>query len=233
MDKNWSIEKNQLHIAEKHYPDLTDQKPEVVIVLGLIIPVRSLNTLIVKVWIVLFTCLSTRAMHELANTLSTEEFLRYFRRFVARRGRQSIIYSDNGTNFKGKAQIVTNWKEPTDLATSLSRYYSTQDVQWRFIPTHSPWFGRACQRLIGIAKELLGWVVGKILLNLEEFSILLTETETVVNTRPLTYVSEDNLALRPIDFLSTVALPELPEIKEARDSISSAQDNIKNNWTYV
>ena len=53
-----------------------------------------------KVWVCLYTCAVYRAVHlELPSSLSTESFLQTFRRFVARRGRPAIIYSDNGTNF--------------------------------------------------------------------------------------------------------------------------------------
>ncbi|GFY59391.1 integrase catalytic domain-containing protein [Trichonephila inaurata madagascariensis] len=53
-----------------------------------------------KSWIVLFTCATYRAIHlELTSSLTSEAFLLSLRRFIARRGRPRVIYSDNGTNF--------------------------------------------------------------------------------------------------------------------------------------
>lgn len=50
-----------------------------------------------KAYIYLFTCAVYRAVHlELVTSLSTEGFLEALRRFIARRGRPSVIYSDNG-----------------------------------------------------------------------------------------------------------------------------------------
>ncbi|GIY80924.1 integrase catalytic domain-containing protein [Caerostris extrusa] len=53
-----------------------------------------------KVWIVIFTCAVYRAIHlELVASLSTEAFLQAMRRFFGRKGRCSVMYTDNGTNF--------------------------------------------------------------------------------------------------------------------------------------
>ena len=54
-----------------------------------------------KVYIVLFTCAATRAIHlEIAENCSETEFLNAFRRFVARRSVPSIIISDNASTFE-------------------------------------------------------------------------------------------------------------------------------------
>ncbi|GFX62556.1 putative RNA-directed DNA polymerase from transposon X-element [Trichonephila clavipes] len=56
-----------------------------------------------KVWVVLHTCAVYRAVHlELVTALSTNNFLLSLRRFIARKGRPSVVYTDNGTNlYKG------------------------------------------------------------------------------------------------------------------------------------
>ncbi|GFW30558.1 integrase catalytic domain-containing protein [Trichonephila clavipes] len=55
-----------------------------------------------KAWIVLFTCAVFRAVHlELITSLSTTDSIQAMHRFIARRGRISVMYSDNGTNFTG------------------------------------------------------------------------------------------------------------------------------------
>ncbi|UYV74936.1 hypothetical protein LAZ67_12001839 [Cordylochernes scorpioides] len=60
-----------------------------------------------KAWIVIFTCAVYRGVHlEIVTSLSMEAFLQAFRRFIARRGRPLIVYSDNGTNFKGMANAL-------------------------------------------------------------------------------------------------------------------------------
>ena len=54
-----------------------------------------------KIYICLFTCGSTRAIHiELTPSLTTQAFIRCLQRFVARRGIPELIISDNAKTFK-------------------------------------------------------------------------------------------------------------------------------------
>ncbi|GBN27323.1 hypothetical protein AVEN_190523-1 [Araneus ventricosus] len=65
-----------------------------------------------KAWI--YTCAVFRAVHfELLSSLTTEAFLQSFRRFIARSGRPSIVYCDNGSNFIGASDYLksVNWTE--------------------------------------------------------------------------------------------------------------------------
>ena len=64
---------------------------------------RSARTILTnKRYGCIFTCLRYRAVHiEIASDLSTDSFINAVFRFVARRGPPLMIYSDNGTNFRG------------------------------------------------------------------------------------------------------------------------------------
>ncbi|GFT58772.1 integrase catalytic domain-containing protein [Trichonephila clavipes] len=55
-----------------------------------------------KSWVVLFTCAVYPGVHlEWVMSISTECFIQAFSHFTAHRGRPSIVYSDNWTNFVG------------------------------------------------------------------------------------------------------------------------------------
>jgi hypothetical protein len=59
---------------------------------------------IVKAYIAVFVCFATKAVHlEMVTSLTTDAFLAALRRFAAKRGKPSHLYSDNGTNFVGAA----------------------------------------------------------------------------------------------------------------------------------
>ena len=126
----------------------------------------------------IFSCMVTRAIHlEMIDCLDTNSFLNAFRRFVARRGMPKRIISDNGTNFVGarRAMFATN-----------------NDVEWIFQPPHASHMNGAWERLIRtVRKVLVGIVPRNIPLTDESFRTLLCEVERIVNSRPLTKVSDD------------------------------------------
>ncbi|GFT84291.1 bel12-ag transposon polyprotein [Trichonephila clavipes] len=70
------------------------------------------------------------------------------RRFIARRGQISVMYSDNGTNFTG----LNNALRQLDWTTIESEF---RVPKYSLIHHSSPWWGGFWERLIGILKDLL------------------------------------------------------------------------------
>ena len=57
---------------------------------------------LIKVYLCLIVCLSTKACHlEAVTELTTAAFLLTLKRFIGRRGKPKNIFSDNGKNFVG------------------------------------------------------------------------------------------------------------------------------------
>ena len=62
-----------------------------------------------KCYICIFTCLRYRAVHiELASDLTTDSFINAVTRFVARQCPPRVIYSHNGSNFRGSETDVVH-----------------------------------------------------------------------------------------------------------------------------
>uniref|UniRef100_A0AAR5NXF4 Integrase catalytic domain-containing protein n=1 Tax=Dendroctonus ponderosae TaxID=77166 RepID=A0AAR5NXF4_DENPD len=160
---------------------------------------------------------------ELTLSLSTPGFLQVLRRFVARRGRPKTLYSDNGTNFRGAENAFASlqWEH-------ILRETSTQRIVWRFNPPSAPWWGGFFERLIGMVKRLLRRVLGRSCLNYEELLTLVCECESVVNSRPLTYISTDPsdlIALTPAMFLRDLANDNMPDCDEIEKDLSRSARN--------
>lgn len=158
-----------------------------------------------KGWICIFTCAVYQAVHfELASILSTQGFIECLRRFIARHGRPCTIYSDNGTNFTDAANALSklDWER-------IAKHSSALQIEWYFNPPAAPWWSGWWERLIGILKTLLR-KIGKASLSYESLNTILCDAEAIINTRPLTYISEDPENLKPLS-LSVFLIENLIE----------------------
>ena len=83
-----------------------------------------------KVYICLFTCASTRAVHlELCRSLNVQDFLLAFRRFASRRGLPATITSDNAKTFKSSSKEIRK----ITRSDEVWRYLVNQRISWHFI----------------------------------------------------------------------------------------------------
>jgi len=172
----------------------------------------------------LFTCLTTRAVHiEIAHSLETDAYLMAMRRMMARRGRPTHIWSDNGTNFVGAEKELRDGLKRLNTE-QICDQLSSDGVQWHFNPPSSPHFGGAWERLVQSAKRALKVVAGKQRVNDETLLTFMAEVESLMNGRPLTHVSvdpRDEEALTPNHFLLGRASPNLPQdVLDDRDLYS-------------
>jgi hypothetical protein len=176
---------------------------------------------IIKSYISLFVCLSTKAIHlELVGDLTLESTIAALRRFSSRRGRPSDIYSDNATNFTGANSEL---RELNRLVSShpFQDEMSTQGISWHFIPAQAPHFGGLWESGIKSVKGHLRRVIGEQSLTFEEMSTVLAQVEACLNSRPLcplTTDPNDLSALTPGHFLigkplTAVADPDLSHLK--------------------
>ena len=96
-----------------------------------------------KVYICLFTCASTRAIHlEVVEDLTTQNFLLAFRCLTAHHSLSSIIVSDNAITFQSAANVLQKLMSSPEI----SNYLSNRQVEWRFIPKRDPWHGGFWER---------------------------------------------------------------------------------------
>ena len=159
-----------------------------------------------KMYVCLFVCFVIKAVHlELAFSLSTDSFMSALRRFLARRGRCSLIFSDCGTNFVGAHK---------ELASLMREAAEGEKLKWSFNPPSAPHFGGIWETGVKSMKTHLRRAVGEQILSVEEFSTVLTQIEAVMNSRPLCSLSSDPRdleVLSPGHFLTFEPLVSLPD----------------------
>ena len=159
----------------------------------------------------LFTCLTTRAIYiDLAQSLSTPDFLNILRRFISIYGLPNTICSDNGTNFVGAEKELTKIMETLRNDPEIETWATRKTITWKFQPPSAPHFGGAHESLVKSTKKALYRTLEQEKKSLrypseDMLRTLLFEVAGLLNSRPLTYVSSDPKDLRaitPNDFLN-------------------------------
>lgn len=147
-----------------------------------------------KRWAILFSCLTTRAVHiEVVEEMSSSAFINALRRFVAIRGKVKIFRSDRGTNFVGSTdhlKIDTVNVENGPLRDFLNK----SGTVWIFNPPHSSHMGGVWERIIGISRRILdsmlSTVDGKNLTH-DVLVTFMAEVSAIINNRPLVPINAD------------------------------------------
>ena len=176
---------------------------------------------LIKTYICLFVCLTTKAVHlEPVTDLSTEAFMAAFRRFTARRGCPIEVFSDNGTNFTGAKRLLEEIYLCLQEKTATERlegFFVNQRIDWTQSPGKAPHFGGLWEAAVKVMKTHLYKVVGHHRLTQEELLTILADIEATMNSRPLVPVDSsatDGVSvLTPGHFLIGRPLRALPEKK--------------------
>ncbi|XP_059053385.1 uncharacterized protein LOC131847753 [Achroia grisella] len=190
-----------------------------------------------KRYVALFTCLSSRAIHlEVVHSLSADAAIMSLRRFIARRGAPTTIFSDNGTAFVGACRILKEF-----LTTDVKDFVATKGITWSFIPPAAPTFGGCWERLVRTVKVALKATLKERSPKEEVLLTLLAEAEAIVNSRPLSHVSsdpDDPTTLTPFHFLIGTSSNQINPVLEDRDLIGRSDwrkalrlsDHFWNRW---
>ncbi|XP_064629278.1 uncharacterized protein LOC135488567 [Lineus longissimus] len=181
---------------------------------------------------VIFTCLSTRAVHlEVAQGLTTDSCINAIRRFAARRAVQKLR-SDNGTNLVGACkemkEELRKWNQ-SQIGSALRR----KGIEWDFNCPTASHHGGAWERLIRSVRRILYGVAKEQVIHLDDEGLqtLFCEVEFILNNRPITRVSNDTLdapALTPNHLL------RLHQDQAPPPGIFVKEDNyVKRKWRQI
>lgn len=189
-------------------------------------------------WGVLFTCLTTRAIHlEVAHSLNTSSCMMAFERFGDDCGFPKEVYSDNGSNFHGMDnELKEEFKKLNQ--DEIQTTYTTSEMKWSFNPPESPHMGGAWERLIRTVKSCFKKIVTTRKPTDETLPTLFSQIKNIVNSRPLTYISlesENDEALTPNHFLFGSANGHKPVVRTkpkdlSRDDWKNIQEQTNQFW---
>ena len=163
-----------------------------------------------KAWVCLFTCCASRAVHlDVVIDLTSRSFIRCFKRFISRRGLPARVVSDNGSTFKASARTL----QEIFANQEVKRFLSNYSINWIFNVERAPWWGGFFERLIQSLKRCLKKMIGRARLTYEELVTEVAEVKLILNSRPLTYLSADDVdePLTPSHLICGTRLLSLPD----------------------
>ena len=141
-----------------------------------------------KVWYILFTCGSTRAIHlEAVKSRSVDDFIRALTRFMNECGIPSCLISDH------EKCLVRTSKELEQIANSkrVKKFLKEKRISWSFYTEKSPNKGGFVERLNMSVKKTFYKVLGRKPVTFEDFRTMATTATSTINDRPLTYIYSD------------------------------------------
>ena len=144
-----------------------------------VLPVFKPEKQLLKVWVVIYTCVSTRGIVlDVVENMSSNAFLNSLRKFIARRGAPTLIVSINGKSFKS-------------IETQV--FVANREITWKFNLEAVPWWGGFWERLVAVFKACLRKTVGHKRLAYVELLTFLQDAECVMNNRPLCEPCDEEL----------------------------------------
>lgn len=176
-----------------------------------------------KLYILIFVCMSTRAIHmEVVDSMDTASFILAFVRHCNLRGLPNFVLLDNAKSFISGSAVLT------EILTSemTCEHFKKHRIKFHHIPVYSPWMGASYERLIGIVKSSFYKTFGRKKLDYFNFITSISDIELIVNNRPLTYRScQGELEiLTPNHLISTRSqFPSL--VLSSREELKFSWDN--------
>ena len=133
----------------------------------------------------------------MAHKLDSDSFLNSFRQFLARRGSPELVRSNNHGKFaSGKRKLNHSAKEWNQ--EKAADFLLQIKVQLPFNPPSGSHQGGPWERCIRSVRKVLHALIREQVLDDKGLSTFMCEAESIVNSRPLTKVSEDIRHLEPL-----------------------------------
>jgi hypothetical protein len=144
-----------------------------------------------KVWGLLFTCMTTRAIHlEVCPDTSIPAWLNAIERFISRRGSPNTISCDRATTFVGGSKTLyklileqLNEQFFKDVTKAVIQRFQ---IKFFFIPPRTPHYGGLWERMVRQVQETLIKSTQTVSnLSFDALSTYLVKAEGIINSRPL------------------------------------------------
>ena len=183
-----------------------------------------------KVYIVIFTCLSSRNINlELLQDRSTESFLMAFQRHCSENSFPKFILTDQAPEYKREDMEIQKVLKKSEVQT----YMAEKGIRWQFTPANSAQHNSITESLVKQSKLALYGTFKDVHMTESEFNTALKIAQGKMNQRPLVAISDDPedqnlLTLTPAHLKLGKALMSLPSDFDKVDDVANL--SLKSRW---
>ena len=143
-------------------------------------------------------CVVTRGVHiEVLDSLRTDSLINAVRRISARRGQIHQVRSDMGTNMTGADRELREALRELNTR-ELQRTALERGIDWRFNPPTASHFAGGVERQIRTFRKIWRSMPLQQRVDDESLRTLFCEIESIMNSRPLTYISTSCGEVEPL-----------------------------------
>ena len=187
------------------------------------IPIQLLRKETSKVWVMVYTCLSTRAVSfQCIRRIHTTAVINSLHRHIAAHSKPSTIFSDNGRSFLGANQELKKIYERVNWPTVALNFDQGDDaIEWKFQTPFSPHMGGSFERIVQSCKRALFSLTSGELVDYDTFITMLAQAEACVNSRPLASTTAHTLGhpvpITPAHLILGRPLLNIPYVQDTPD----------------
>ena len=140
-----------------------------------------------------------------------------FKTFHRSCGKPSLIWNDHGTNFIGAVCLLKElfeFLQQQKTIETISNFFTSQKIDWVFIPERAPHFGDLWEAAIKSSKTHLTHIITNAKLTFKELTTVLTQIKACLNNKALASLpcDDDGIgALTPGHFLIGRPMEALPD----------------------
>ena len=179
----------------------------------------------------IFVYFNVRAIHiKTLDDLECDTLINALSHFIARRGTPTSIFSDIATNFRGGHSELAKSMSQVD-GNLIRTFCRKHHIEWKFNVPYASHMGGVYERMIRtVRKSLTGMLMERSRLSDDILRTFFCEAESIVNSRPITKMSndpKDDVPLTPANFLM---IKDGPILTPGR---FSPADMYRRRWRYI
>ena len=162
-----------------------------------------------KCWLLIICCIWSRAINiEVCLTADVNDFLRALQSHIYKYGMFQLCISDLGSQIVAGSKVVRNYLDDHVTREYLAKH-GIMNVQFDNYPKGDSSLGGIIEICVKQSKSLINKTISKGMLELEDFTLLITKVIHIINRRPIAFQESLRESQQQLDFPDPITPEQL------------------------